>query len=267
MIPGLIISEWKNSSAPWRANDKVEQDLIISRAVVEIYSHPILARHLAFRGGTALHKLFLLPAARYSEDLDFVQTEAGPIGPIFDALRDKLSPWLGKPQRKQGPGVINLIYKVQSEDAPPVPLRLKVEINSREHFTVLGIQKRPFSVNSRWFTGDCEISTYKLEELLGTKMRALYQRRKGRDLFDLWLALTQGKAEPELIVKCFRKYMEASGLRVSAKEYRMNMEDKIISPEFRSDAKDILRAGVEYPIDEAYGLFDRTVLSMLEKKQ
>lgn len=245
----------------------VEQDLIVNRAVVEIFSHPLLAEHLAFRGGTALHKLYLLPSARYSEDIDLVQVVGGPIGPVFDALHEKLTSWLGKPQRKQGPGVVNLTYKVQSEDLPPVTLRLKIKINSREHFTVLGVRKMPFAVNSRWFEGKCEISTYQLEELLGTKMRALYQRRKGRDMFDLWLGLTKGKANPETIVKCFKNYMESSRLRVSAREYRMNMEAKLSLPEFRSDTEDILRTGLEYPIDEAYELFDMEVLSVLERKK
>ncbi len=266
MIPRAYLDEW-HDLAPWNTSAMLEQDLIISRAVVEIFSHPLLAKQLAFRGGTALHKLFLLPATRYSEDIDFVQTEGGPIGPIFDALRERLSPWLGKPNSKQGEGVVNLTYKVQSEDMPPVPLRLKVEINSREHFTVIGIQKKPFSVSSRWFTGDCEISTFSLEELLGTKMRALYQRRKGRDLFDMWFGLTNGKADPEYIVICFKKYMEASNLTVSAKEFRINMEAKIVTPEFRSDTEDILRAGIEYPIEEAYNLFDKKVLSILERKK
>ena len=267
MILNNIVTEWRTTHAPWNTSAMVEQDLIINRAMVEIFTHPMLAEHLAFRGGTALHKIFMLPSARYSEDIDLVQVVGGPIGPVFDALHEKLTPWLGKPQRKQGPGVVNLTYRVQSEDSPSVTLRLKVEINSREHFTVLGVQKIPFAVNSRWFEGKCEISTYQLEELLGTKMRALYQRRKGRDLFDLWLGLTKGKADPETIVKCFKHYMEASGLRVSAKEYRMNMEAKVNLPEFRSDTEDLLRAGVEYPIDEAYALFDREVLSILERRK
>ena len=38
---------------------------------------------------------------------------------------------------------------------------------------------------SRWFTGAAKVLTYDLDELLGTKLRALYQRKKGRDLFDL----------------------------------------------------------------------------------
>jgi predicted nucleotidyltransferase component of viral defense system len=60
----------------------------------------------------------------------------------------------------------------------------RTEINTREHFTVYGIERVPFSVSSRWFEGVCEIPSYALDELLGTKLRALYQRRKGRDLED-----------------------------------------------------------------------------------
>lgn len=38
----------------------------------ELYNRPILQERLAFRRGTALHKLVLAPATRYSEDIDFV---------------------------------------------------------------------------------------------------------------------------------------------------------------------------------------------------
>lgn len=67
MIPEQAIVEWRRE-APWDANALVEQDLVISRALVEIYSVPELARRLAFRGGTALYKLHLRPAARCSKD-------------------------------------------------------------------------------------------------------------------------------------------------------------------------------------------------------
>ena len=65
-------------------------------------------------------------------------------------------------------------------------MRLKIEINTREHFTVLGLKEIPYKVENGWFSGECSLTGYELEELLGTKMRALYQRRKGRDLFDLY---------------------------------------------------------------------------------
>jgi len=75
MIPEQAIVEWRRE-APWDANSLVEQDLIISRALVEMYSVPEIAQRLAFRGGTALYKLHLRPAARYSEDIDLPATVA-----------------------------------------------------------------------------------------------------------------------------------------------------------------------------------------------
>jgi len=188
MISSAYIKEWRQK-VPWPQNDQVEQDLIICRALVEIFNQPDIADNLAFRGGTALFKLHL-PPIRYSEDIDLVQVHPGPIGPLMDALQEKLNPWLGSPKRKRSEGRVTLTYRLVSEDG--VPLKLKVEINSREHFTVLGFEKRVFAVDSRWFSGSASILTYHLDKLLGTKVRALYQRKKVRDLFDLWAAFDSG---------------------------------------------------------------------------
>ena len=87
MIPLDYITAWR-VNAPWPQLSQIEQDLIICRALVELYSHPVVAKNLAFRGGTALFKLHLLPA-RYSEDIDLVQMQAGPIGPIIECCTRK----------------------------------------------------------------------------------------------------------------------------------------------------------------------------------
>ena len=262
MIPELFVQEWK-AHAPWPTDAMVEQDLIICRSLVAIFSHPVLSRQLTFRGGTALHKLHLAPPSRYSEDIDLVQAEAGPIGPVFDALKECLDGFLGKPKRKQGPGVVTLGYRVPATDPSSPGLKLKVEINSREHFRVLEPTTKPLAVDSRWFSGSCEIPTFEIEELLGTKLRALYQRRKGRDLFDLWLGLTQGRAQPSQIAECFQRYMSFGGLRVSGPEFRINMEGKLSHPDFVHDMDGLLRPGTEFDLRAAYELVDREILSAL----
>lgn len=245
MIPRDYITEWR-SHAPWVQDFQVEQDLVISRALVAIFSHPLLTKSLAFRGGTALYKLYLKPAARYSEDIDLVQINAEPAGPIMSALRDTLDPWLGRPQWKQTEGRVTFVYRFDSEDTPPVRLRLKVEINSREHFSTYGLTSAQFSVSSRWFTGESEIGTYTLDELLGTKMRALYQRKKSRDLFDLAIALERGTVDPDRIVAAFLHYMEQNGHRVSRAEFEQNIEGKLRDPTFNSDIGPLLAAGFEW---------------------
>lgn len=91
MIPFDYLTEWR-AVAPWSTDSQVEQDLILSRAVVAMFREPEIASRLAFRGGTALYKLHLRPAARYSEDIDLVQISAGPIGATIDAMRNTLDP-------------------------------------------------------------------------------------------------------------------------------------------------------------------------------
>ncbi len=122
MIQRDFIVAWRQQ-APWPTDAQVEQDLVLSRALVEIFRDPLLSRELAFRGGTALHKLFLPTPARYSEDIDLVQISPGPIGPVMSALRKLLDPWLGIPRRSQSEGRMTFIYRFESELPPIVPLR------------------------------------------------------------------------------------------------------------------------------------------------
>lgn len=250
MIPADFIAEWRQQVA-WVPSSQVEQDLVLSRVLVEIFDDAELAGSLAFRGGTALFKLHLTPAPRYSEDIDLVQTRAEPIGATLDRLRSRLDPWLGEPKRSFGEGRVTMVYRFASEDTEPLPLRLKVEINSREHFSVLGVEKRRFEMRSRWFSGAASISTYSLDELLGTKLRALYQRRKGRDLFDLWWAATHAAIDFDQVVACFREYLKADGRRVSRAELEANLTAKLEDRVFSADLQPLLAPGVEWDIERA----------------
>lgn len=251
MIPKEHIIEWKET-VPWTDAQMVEQDLIICRALVAIYNDNFLSSHLAFRGGTALHKLYLSPQPRYSEDIDLVQIQPGSVGVILDRLREVLS-FLGKPVIKQKRNNNTLVFKTESTFPPIVSIRLKVEINCKEHFTVLGFAKIPFEVKSQWFNGSCEITTYQLDELVGTKLRALYQRKKGRGLFDLQKALENPNINPDNVVKCYREYIEFSdGESPSQTVYLANMEEKMQEEIFLNDTQALLRPSLTFNPQEAY---------------
>ncbi len=260
MIPRAQVTAWR-SHAPWPTDAQVEQDLILSRALVELFVNETVTKTVAFRGGTALHKLFFPTPGRYSEDIDLVQITAGPIGPILSAIRTTLDPWLGEPKRKQSQGRVTMIYRFETTTRPIQSLRLKVEINTREHFAVLGIQRRPYIVDSPWFSGHADIGIYQIEELLGTKLRALYQRKKGRDLYDLWLALTSLEVEDEKVVDCFRRYLEHDGLAVSRAEFEENLDSKLRNRSFLGDIPPLLPTGVSYDVAEAGALVGRRLIS------
>ena len=262
MIPRDFVTAWRRV-APWASDEQVEQDLIISRCVVEIFSIPGLASSLAWRGGTALFKLYLQPPVRYSEDIDLVQVDPAPIGRSFDAVRAVLDPWLGEPRRVLKEGRVNLVYRVASEGPSPRPIRLKIEINSREHFSELGYRRVPFGVSSRWFQGTADVKTFELDELLGTKLRALFQRKKGRDLFDLWYAMDRHATSPDRIIACFGRYMRESGLKVTRAVFEKNLKEKLSDPVFCADMTPLLVPGLAWDLGRAGEIVKEGLVSRL----
>lgn len=246
MIPKPYIAQWQEF-APWKQFYQVEQDLIISRALVEIFGDDFLRENLAFRGGTALHKLYLSPAPRYSEDIDLVQIKPGPIKPIMKRLGEVIT-FFEEDRRTDNRGHgIKALYRFNSE-YEEIRLRLKLEINCKEHFNILDWVAFPFEVKSDWFSGKAKIRTYNLNELLGTKLRALYQRSKGRDLFDMDFARQHHELNHDEIVKCFKEYTHFSTNKrpPSLKEFLINLEEKESDPDFIGDMEALLRPGIEY---------------------
>lgn len=263
MIPEFAIREW-NEQVPWTESEQVEQDLLICRALTEIYKDEYLASHLAFRGGTALHKLFLAPQPRYSEDIDLVQVNAEPIKETYDRIRDALA-FLGEPKVKQKKHNNTLIFRVESEIPPVVPIHLKVEINCKEHFNVLPMQEIPFSVSNKWYNGECKVLTYQLDELAGTKLRALYQRRKGRDLYDLYKVLATTDVNTDNVLTCYQKYMDFVVDHIPTyKEFILNMENKMLDDEFLGDTRQLLRPDEDFDPQQGYELVRSMLIDRLQ---
>ena len=107
------------------------------------------------------------------------------------------------------------------------------------------------------------IRTFELDELLATKLRALYQRKKGRDLFDLMVGLEDGRCDPQRVVETFRAYMEAESRPVSRAMFERNLDEKLRDPGFRSDMSGLFPGGREWNVMEAAGVVTETLLSRL----
>lgn len=250
MIPRAHITAWR-AQAPWPTDAQVEQDLVISRALTEMYGRPAVAEALAFRGGTALHKLHLAAPGRYSEDLDLVQVDAGPIGAILGEVREALDSWLGEPSWRQSADSVKLLYRFDTTSLPTQRMRVKIEINTREHVSCRGLRRLPYGVMTLWHEASVHVTTYVLEELLATKLRALYQRKKGRDLYDLSVAVEALDVDCAIVVECFQRYMAADGATVTRAMFEANLAEKSASPSFRDDVRPLLRNGDSYDVDAA----------------
>lgn len=253
MIPQAYIQAWR-VHAPWPNPAQVEQDLIICRALCDLFNAPSLAGKIAFRGGTAIHKLLFKQPLRYSEDIDLVQTQSEPIGATVDAIRNALS-WLGKCQREQAGHSMRLVFRFAPESAPQTALKLKVEINTREHAVLFGYRRYPFEVVNDWFAARTEIVSFEPEELFGTKLRALLQRRKNRDLFDLHHGLTQLGLDREKVVTCLNHYLVLEDHPISRAEAEERMLKKL-TRSLTEDIEPLLPVGVRFDETVAIDAFN-----------
>jgi predicted nucleotidyltransferase component of viral defense system len=249
VIPAAFITEWR-ARVPWPESYQVEQDLILSRLMVEIAGNELLGGELVMRGGTCLHKLHLPRPYRYSEDLDYVRRTTGPIGPYLDQLREVADDvGLSVSQVQSARQMVHMILDAEATD-PHGRIRIKIETNIAETTPF----KTPITIHhavaSRWWNGAAPVSTFVLEEMMSTKLRALYQRRKGRDLFDLWLVLTGSEATPAEIVGGLEHYMQENVFTYP--QLRLNLLGKLADADFRADlASLVLDLPEGYDIDVA----------------
>jgi hypothetical protein len=154
---------------------------------------------------------------------------------------------------------VNLNCRFEPEDTPLIRLRLKIDINTTEHFTERGVEQYPVKVENPRFSGEAEVTSLSLPELLGTKPRAPYQRKKGRDLFDLWFAIAQrGDLDLVDLLRCFHRYMREGGHRVSRTQFEENLHRKGEDPDSHADVKPLLRPTID-------GDFDRAMVAVREQ--
>lgn len=256
MIPRAFVAQWSRSVS-WPTVEQIEQDLVLSRLIVEIAGHPYLGDELVFRGGTCLHKLHLRSPRRYCEDLDYVRRSAGGIKDLTAALTT-VGEALGMEVRTQ---VGRKVYFRAPFESGSAVMRVKVEVNTFERSPARDLVAVPFLVNSAWFTGEAEVLTFVLAELVATKLRALFQRSKGRDLFDLWLAINELGVTPEELVDCFIPYRPDGYTRRRAE---LNLREKLARTDFRSDLHPLVGEWPDsYVIDSAAELLINRVFRLL----
>ena len=257
MIRRSDIVQW-GVTHPWQNENQVEQDLLLSRAMIEIADDPLLGGELVLRGGTAFHKLFLPEPYRYSEDLDFVRTTAGGIGDVMKRLT-ALGRELGFEVRTRMGMYPKVMWRFTFADG--VPGKIKLEINTFERSPMMNLTAREHSVENPFYTGSAFVPTFAPEELVATKLRALYQRKKGRDLYDLWLALTVLELDPEKIASAYPAYRPDG---VTGEDVLANLRLKLQDPEFLDDVCAMVKVGApDYDPDAAGELVAAKLLQLV----
>lgn len=262
----------------------VEQDFLICQAVAAIFEDKFLKDQVAMRGGTVLHKAHLSPASRYSEDIDLVLTGDRPASHIKKALTRVLRPLLGEPVESvvadiqltvrnlvAKSKIIRSTYMYDPASKEAALASLKVEVNTNEnksYFPLVAVKVQVPAAGGG--TRDVDVMSYDLDEMLGTKLRALLQREHGRDLFDItwaWNVLQKTGAasvvDPVRVGEAFRFYMEQEGSSFDAANIRKELERRMSSNKFLKDMDGYLAAGQTYSPHAAYQQFCEVFLPHL----
>ena len=203
-----------------------ELDYRLVKTLEAIYSDPYLSKRLCMKGGTAINKLYLLETSRLSVDLDFNH-----IGPKEEVLKErpqirlKLTELLKK---------LDNSYEIHSEHryeltriktryktVTGTTANFKIEISHIERFPIISPVEKPIQTP----TGTANIVTYTLEELTATKLRALLERSKGRDIYDLYF-ISKLNPNPTLTRKMFLYYFYRSRKVFNPKIHYRNLITK-----------------------------------------
>ncbi len=263
---------------PWAAQYQVEQDLLLCRAMVALFDDKFLSSQIAMRGGTLLHKVHLAPAARYSEDIDLVVVGTRPADHIRRAIRRVLSDVLGTPKASvwdtlalairntvKPSRVLRMTYSARSIIEPNRTLEIVVEANVTERKPHRAVVEMPFSFPFRDKPVQTHVKGFDIHEMLGTKMRAMFQRKRGRDLFDLYWALTKSPTpvDPAAIIASFEHYLKQEGTKAGRTEFIGILDDHLKDRGFSSDTEPLLRSGITYDPQLAGRHVKANLLSLL----
>jgi len=259
---------------PWAAQHQVEQDLLLCRAMIALFDDKFLSSQIAMRGGTLLHKVHLAPPARYSEDIDLVVVGTRPPDHIRRAIRRVLAEVLGAPKASvwdtialairntvKPSRVLRMTYSARSIIEPNRVLEIVVEANVTERKPHRAVVEMPFSFPFRDKPVQTRIKGFDIHEMLGTKMRAMFQRKRGRDLFDLYWALTKSPTpvDPAAIIASFEHYLKQEGTKAGRAEFIGILDDHLKDRGFCSDMQPLLRADITYD-PQAAGKYVKTHL-------
>ncbi|WP_233864694.1 nucleotidyl transferase AbiEii/AbiGii toxin family protein [Paraburkholderia adhaesiva] len=271
MMQQFHLTAWQ-ANAPWPKRSQVEQDLRLSRGVAAIFDDDVLRECVAMRGGTVLHKGHLAPAARYSEDIDLVLVKPMDTDVLDNHLRRVLTPVLGRPSDSAIAdawlAIRNVLKpsKILRTSYKFVPLGLqreetiKVEVNLNESASLYPLVDVGLdTLDEEGEVVRATARSYDINEMLGTKTRALMQREQGRDLFDLfhaWRCSTAG-ATPYVVdgiraMDAFTWYLEKEGTHFNADEANAQLDARLRKSAFRHDMDTLLRPGAaSFSIDDA----------------
>ena len=211
----------------------VEKDYVLGWVLAGIYQHASLAETWIFKGGTCLKKCYF-ETYRFSEDLDFTVTEPAQVQEEFlgTAFRE-IGEWIYEQAGVEIPeqlqefelfqnprGTVSCQGKL-SYRGPIAPRagalpRVKLDLTSDERLVLPPTERVVFHDYSDAPVERITVRCYAYEEAFGEKTRALAERTRPRDLYDVvnLYRNTEARPQPDVLLDVVRQKCEHRGIPV-----------------------------------------------------
>ena len=167
--------------------------------------------------------------------------------------------------------MLRLTYHIPSvSDLGGRFLEVVVEANATERTSYLPVAQLPFSYRFRGQYIETIVNGFEIHEMLGTKMRAMFQRKRGRDLFDLYWALTESQItiSPSGVISAFQYYMEQEGSVANRAEFIRILDMHLRDRGFLTDMDALLRKDILYiPLEAGTYIIDNLLNLLPPGKQ
>jgi predicted nucleotidyltransferase component of viral defense system len=173
-----------------------EKDYLLALVLKILYgSH--LADKLVFKGGTALHHLYL-DQLRFSEDLDF-----GSLAEVtLDDLQEIFSEYEFLEIKKASLSDYTLKIarlRFQGPLGQPNSLRIDIDLTQEVILPARFVRYRNF------YHVDVEVLGMDMVEICAEKMRAMNERARYRDFYDLAMAFKKSKVDPHRMMEILER--------------------------------------------------------------
>lgn len=228
-----------------------ELDYRLDKTLEALYRDDFLSKRLCLKGGTAINKLYLGETSRLSVDLDFnhlgskeeVLKERREVRErIVELLKKQDDSYDIHSERRYEQTRIKARYKTVAG-----PVRsFKIEISHVERFPIISPVKRHIITPE----GSAGVITYTLEELTSTKLRALFERFKGRDIYDLYF-ISQLKLNPTITRKMFLYYFYRAHKVFNPKIHYKNLIKRYESGNYIDDVMAFVKPTVKFDLTTA----------------
>jgi len=242
----------------WRLTEEVvEKDYVLGWLLAGIGAHPVLGPTWVFKGGTCLKKCYL-ETYRFSEDLDFTVLEEGPLSPddllpvlleVLDTVEQAsgLELTSREPVVKLRPGAQSAEGRIyyRGPRSTPGEARVKLDLTYDEIVaepTVIRVVTHSYEDE---LPAPASVRCYAFAEVFAEKLRALAQRTRPRDLYDVVNLYRRADlaGERKLVLSILERKCEFKDIPVPTLE-------TVIEPQKVADLRADWRAMLDHQLPE-----------------